>query len=91
MKILLRKSKAGADNIGSYGAGKIRLFFIVFNNDFKGAGDGAGRANKFTHRAPAAVVHLDDFDGIIFHLQSAAGADANAQSAAVAFSLVNYR
>jgi hypothetical protein len=58
--------------------GKAKLFLVFFENDFKRAGDSTGRTNKLAHRAPTAVIDFNDFDGIIFHHQSAAGTNANA-------------
>jgi hypothetical protein len=71
-----------ADDIEDYEAGKIRLFCIVFNNDFKGAGDGAGGANKLAGvtiiGTMAATYISDDFNFIIFHYQNTAFTCANA-------------
>jgi hypothetical protein len=67
------------------------LFFIVFDNDFKGTSDGASGANKLAHSAPAAIVNFNDCYFIILNLQRAAGTDANAQTTSVALSFVDYR
>jgi hypothetical protein len=75
MKILLRKSEKTDDTVGGKGGGirgrgveNTQLFFIVFDNDFKGTGDGAGGANKLTQCAPAAFVNFNDSNDVILHL-----------------------
>jgi hypothetical protein len=73
------------------GTFQIRLFLVVFDDYFKGAGDSLIRTNKLAQGAPVALVHFNHLDNIVDNYQRAAGADANTQTAALTFFFIYYR
>jgi hypothetical protein len=79
---------------GKYKAGtdyKTGLVVFILDSDLKGAGDSAGGADEFAHRAPAALDPGDRSYHVIFDLKAAASADADTQAAAIALFFVDDR
>jgi hypothetical protein len=66
------------------------LVLVVFDDNFKGAGDSSGRANQLAHGAPAALYSVNRGDYMVLYFQAAAGANTHAKTAAIAFCFINY-
>jgi hypothetical protein len=64
---------------------------FIIDDYFEGAGDSPVGTNELAQSAPAAIVRFHHFDRIIDNFQGAAGADADTQTANLAFFFIYYR
>ena len=55
-----------------------RAELALFNDNFKGAGEGTGGTDRFTHRAPVTLVSLNTGNEVINYYNSATTANLNA-------------